>query len=284
MPQSRFFRRSIGFATSWTRLIVSSVAIGTSMLLLSGFAGVGSSVQAQESSPESTSTSAEVYHTRFKSGPGEGIREVAIEGAVRFSPDEKRIEWLDDGAYLRIITEEKGRKLQFDAKADGHGRPTVGHQVDGQARPYDEDAARYLADILPVMFRELGHNEVERVRITYDQDGADGVIRMISEIRSDYSQSLHVSAFLGLEGLSDDEIIDTYSVLGHQINTDYELAAFLYQTSDLYRERPGVRQAYLDCLNLFQSDIERSRTSQNLFGMESIAGDEQPAMIMDSGC
>jgi len=284
MPQSSFSRRSCGSVTPWTRRIVSSIAIGTSMLLLGGLAGFGPSVQAQESSPESTTTSARVYHTRFRLGPGEGIREVAIEGAVRFSPDETGIEWIGDGAYLRIITQEKGRKLRFDAKADGQGRPTVGYEVDGRIRPYDEDAARYLADILPVVFRELGHDEIDRVRTTYDQDGANGVFRMISEIRSEYSIGLHVSAFLGLEGLSDDEIIDSYSLLGHHINSDYELASFLYQTSDLYRERPGVRHAYLDCLNLFQSDIERSRTTQNLFGMESIIGDDQPAMIMPSGC
>lgn len=273
MPHFRFSRR-----------FVPSIAMGTLLLLLSGFIGLGSSVQAQGSSPESPTTSAKVYHTRFRLGPDEGIREVEIEGAVRFSSDETGIEWIGDRAYLRIVTQEKGQNLQFDAKGDGQGRPTVGYQVDGQTRPYDDAAARYLADILPVVFRELGHNEIDRVRTTYDQDGVDGVIRMISGIRSEYSVSLHFSAFLGLEGLSDDEIIDSFSLLGPHINSDYELASFLYQASDLYRERPGVRQAYLDCLILFQSDIERSRTTQNLFGMESISGDEQPAMIMPSGC
>ncbi len=273
MPKSSFSRRT-----------VSSLAIGTSMLLLSGLAGLGSLVQAQESSRESTTTSARVYHTRFRLGPGKGILEVAIEGAVRFSPDETGIEWMGDGAYVRIITQEQGQDLRFDAQANGQGQPTVGYQVDGQIRPYDEDAARYLAEILPVVFMELGHNEIDRVRTTYDQGGADGVSRMISEIRSDYSIGLHVSAFLGLEGLSDGEISDSLSLLSHQINSDDELASFLYRTSDLYRERPGVRHAYLDCLNLFQSDIERSRTTQNLFGMESISGDELPAMIMSSGC
>lgn len=273
MPQSNFTRR-----------FISSIAISTSMLLLSGLPGLGPSVQAQESSPESTPTSARVYHTRFRLGPGEGIIEVAIEGPVRFSPDETGIDWIGDEAYLRIITQEQGQKLRFDARSDGQGLPTVGYEVDGLTRPYDEDAARYLADILPVVFRELGHGEIDRVRTTHDQDGAAGVLRLISEIRSEYSRGLHVSAFLALEGLSDDEIIDFFSLLGNHINADHELASVLYKASDLYRERPGVRHAYLDCLNLFQSEIERSRTTQNLFGVESISGGEQPAMTMPSGC
>ncbi len=284
MTQANFSRWFCGSITSWTNRIVPSIAFGTSLLLLSGLAGLGPSLQAQESSPESNTTSGRVYHTRFKLEPGEGIREVAIEGAVRFSPEDTRIEWMGDGAYLRIITQEQGQKLRFDAEADGQGHPTVEYKIDGRARPFDEDAASYLANILPVIFRELGHDEIDRVQTTYDQDGAAGVLRMISEIRSDYSIGLHVLAFLGLEDLSDEEIVDSFSLLGHHINSDYELAAVLFQTSDLYRERPGVRGAYLECLSKFQSEIEKSRATQNLFGLDSISGDEQPAMTMLSGC
>jgi len=266
------------------RRIVSSIALGTALLLLSGLAGLGSSVQAQVVSPESTYTKDRVYHTRFRLGPGEGINKVTIEGAVRFSPDDTEIEWIDDGAYISIITLKQDQELRFDATADGQGHPSISYKVDGQPHPFDEEAASHLAHILPVVFRELGHDEIDRVQTTYDQDGAAGVFRMISEIRSDFSRGLHVSAFLALENLSDDEIVDSFSILGQHINSDYELASVLYQTTDLYRERPGVRHAYLECLNKFQSDAERSRTTKNLFGLETISGDEQPAMTMPSGC
>jgi len=266
------------------RRIVSSIALSTSLLLLSGLAGLGISGQAQESSPDSTSTSDRVYHTRFQLGPGEGISEVNIEGAVRFSPDDTRIEWIGDGAYLSITTLEQGQTLHFDAKADKQGNPSVSYQVDGQTHPFDEEAASYLAHILPIVFKELGHDEIDRVQTIYDQDGANGVFRMISEIRSNYSIGLHVSAFLALEELSDEEIIESFSILGHHINSDYELASVLYQTTDLYRERPGVRRAYLECLNKFQSEMERSRITKNLFGLETIKSDEQPPLIKPSGC
>lgn len=284
MSQIYFARRLYRSITSWTRQIIPSMALGTSLLLLSGLVGFGPSLQAQESSPESTTTSGRIYHTRFKLGPGEGIHEVAIEGTLRFSPDKTRIEWIDDGAYLRIITLEQGQKLRFNAKAGGQGLPTVEYKIDGQTTPFDEDAASYLATILPVVFRELGHDETDRVQTIYDQDGAAGVFRMISKIRSDYSIGLHISAFIEIEGLSDDEIISSFSILGQHINSDYELASVLYRTSDLYRERPGVRDAYLECLTKFQSDIERSSITKNLFGTESIRSDKQPAMTMPSGC
>ena len=273
MPQLHFARRTI-----------PSIAIGALILLVSGLVGPGLSAQAQASGQDSLSPNARVYHTRFKPESDKQIREVAIEGAIRFSPDETKIEWIGDGAYLRIVTLEKSQKLSFDAKADGQGRPTIRYEVDGNARPYDKSAARYLADILPVIFRELGHNELDRVQATYDQDGAAGVIRLITKIRSDYSTGLHTSAFLGLKGLSDLEINDSFSILGHHINSDYELAAFLYRTSDLYRERPGVRHSYLSCLNQFESEIERSRAIKNLFGLESLNGDEMPTMTRPDGC
>lgn len=278
---ARQFCRSI---TSLPRQIVPTIALGTALLLLNCLTGLGSPVQAQEFNSQSTTTGSRIYHTRFRLGPGEGIQKVTIEGALRFSPDETKIEWIDDEAYLSIITQEQGQKLRFDAKANEQGLPAIGYKVDGQSRPFDEEAANYLADLLPVVFRELGHDEIYRVQTAYDQDGAAGVFRMISEIRSQYSVGLHVREFLRLEGLSDDEIAECFSFLGNHIKSDDELASILYQTTDLYREHPGIRHAYLECLNKFQSDIERTRVTQNLFGVDSISGDQQPALSMKSGC
>ena len=284
MTQANFAYKFFNSITSWNLRTFPSIAVGTSLLLLGFFTGLAPSVLAQETSSESATESSRIYHTRFRLEPGEGIHEVAIEGQVRFSPDETTIEWMGDGAYVRIIILEQGQKLRYDAKSDGQGHPSVSYKVDGQARPYDGEASRYLANILPVVFRELGFDELSRVKSTYEQDGAEGVYRMISEIRSDYSVGLHLSAFLGFEGLSDDEIIGCFSLLGQQSHSDQELANLLFRTSDLYRERPGIRHAYLECLNQFRSDIERSRTTQNLFGLESISSDEQPVMTMTSGC
>ncbi len=266
--------------TSLARQTVSLFAL----LLLIGLMGLDSSVQAQDFNTKSSPTNSRMYHTRFQLGPGEGIREVTIEGSFRFSPDETEIEWIDDDAYLTVITQKQGQKLRFDAKADGQGQPTIVYKVDGQSQDYDKGAASYLAQILPVVFRELAHDEISRVQTTYDQEGADGVFRLISEIRSQYSIGLHALAFLRLEGLPDAEIAECYSLLGSHINSDYELASVMYATSNIYREHPDVRHAYLECLNNFQSDIERSRITQNLFGVEKISGDQQPIMAEMSEC
>lgn len=284
MTPAYFVRQFCKSITSRPPLVVPPIALGTAMLLLNCLTGLGSSVHAQLINPETTTTSGRVYHIRFNLEPGEGIQEVTIEGALSFSRDKTTIEWIDDEAYLSIIAQEQDQELQFDAKSQGQGQPTIEYKVDGQSRRFDEEAAKYLADILPVVFRELGDDEIDRVQTTYDQDGAAGVLRMISGIRSQYSVGLHVSAFLRLEGLSDNEIADCYSFLGSHIKSDFELAAILYRTTDLYRERPGVRHAYLECLTGFQSDRERSRITQNLFGLESISGDQQPDMAMTSGC
>ena len=262
----------------------SSLAAGTSLLLLSFFMGLSPSALAQEILPESATANLQIYHTRFRLDPSEGLHEVAIEGKVRFSPDETKIAWMDDGAYVRIITIEDGLKMRFDATPDQNGLPTVSHKLDGQPRPYDEAASRYLADTLPVVFRELAFDEVSRVKKTYGQSGATGVFLMISKIRSDFSASRHAAAFMALEDLTDDEIIDCFSLVGQQINSDSELTDLLFKMSGLYTERPGVRDAYLNCLNHFQSKIERSRTTKNLFGLESIATGELPTMVMPEGC
>ncbi len=263
------------------RRIVTSLTIGATIIVMSSLTG---SAQAQGSSSEVNPTNASAYHTRLKQGPGEGIHEVAIEGAVRFSDDETEVQWIGDGGYVRIVTQEKGQVIRFEATAGESGRPVVGYKVDGQQRPFDKNAARHLTEILPVVFRELGHGQTERVQTVYDQDGATGVFQMISEIRSDYSFGLHLVAFFDLEGISDGEISDTFSLLTNHIDSDAELADLLYRTAGTYRDRPGTRRAYLDCFNGFQSDVERTRATQNLFGVGSIGSGEQPEMIMSEEC
>ena len=280
MALSHFIRRSI-----------SSAALGTSLFLLGGLVGPVASVAAQapgqtsslESVQKSRPTDAKVYHTRFKADSPDGIREVAIEGAVRFTPDESRIAWLADGAYVRIIFREQGQELRFDATADGQGHPVIAYGVDGKTRRYDQDAARTLAALLPVVFRELGHDPTARVQAAYEQGGAEEVLRLIAGIRSDYSIGRHISAFLAMEGVSDDEVSDGFRLLGRHIKSDAELASVLYRTSDLYRQRPGVRDAYLACLDGFQSAIEKSRATENLFGVGTISGDLQPDLVMPAG-
>lgn len=226
---------------------------------------------------------ARVHHTRFRIDAGDGIREIEIEGKVRFSEDESRIEWLGDGAHVLIVTEEDGRRTRFDVTADGQGRPVARIAVDGRARSFDADAQLRLADTLPVVFRELGHEAEMRVRRAREQGGSEAVLRLIAGIRSEYSTRLHYDAYLDLDNLTDAEISSALSRLGDDLDSDTELAAVLYAAADLYQERPGIRNSFLDCLAAFGSVTERARFTQNLFGVETIGAGEQPVLSRAPG-
>lgn len=257
------------------------LALGT-LACLGTFAPIMASPIA-ESPPSAGAGDARVHHTRFRIDAGDGIREIEIEGKVRFSEDESRIEWLGDGAHVRIVTEEGGRRTRFEVTADGQGRPVARIAVDGRARSFDADAQRRLADTLPVVFRELGHNAEMRVRRTLEQGGSAAVLRLIAGIRSEYSTRLHYDAYLDLENLTDAEISSALSRLGEDLDSDTELAAVLNAAADLYQERPGVRSSYLACLAAFDSVTEKARFTQNLFGVETIGAGDQPVLSRAPG-
>lgn len=223
------------------------------------------------------------YHTRFRADKGDGVREVEIEGKVRFSADASRVEWLGDSAYVRIITEEAGRRTRFEVAADAQGRPVARIAVDGRPRAFDADAQHRLAATLPVVFRELGHDVEARVRGAREQGGAPAVLAMIAGIRSAYSKRLHYDAYLDLDDLSDAEISGALAQLGEDLESDTDLANVLSAATDLYRDRPGIRGSYLACLAAFDSAAERSRFTSNNFGLESIGAGEQPVLSRAPG-
>lgn len=264
-----------------------AVIRAASFLALGVVFGFGAAAQALESRAVAAAASprpgGKVYHTRFKVDAADGIREVDIEGSVRFSADESRIEWMSGDARFHVVTLDAGQKVRISAEPDAQGRPVVQIQMDGRERPFDQAAEHRLAQTLPVVFRELGHHVEARVQAAYAAGGAPAVYGMIATIRSDNATRLHYDTFLHREGLSDDEISGALSRVGEDFQSDSELAMFLYGAADLYRERPAIRESFLACLAAINADVERLRVTRNLFGVDAIPEGEQPTIALREG-
>lgn len=252
-------------------------------LALAALACLAAAAPASAAPAAAPAAGATEYHTRFRADAGDGIREVEIEGKVRFSADGSRVEWLDGGAYVRIVTEDAGRRTRFEVVADGHGAPVARVAIDGRSRAFDADAQRRLAATLPAAFRELGHDVEARVRDAREQGGSPAVLAMIAGIRSQYSKRLHYDAYLDLDGLGDAEISSALAQAGGDLGSDAELANLLSAATDLYQDRPGIRGSFLACLAAFDSAVERSRFTSNHFGVEAIGAGEQPALARAPG-
>lgn len=244
---------------------------------------VGARAATAQAGAATPGAEAKEYHTRFRSEAGDGLRVVEIEGRVRFGADASRIEWMADGAYVLVVSGDLGRTTRLRAEPDRDGRPTYRYEVDGRVNRAAADRDRWLADTLPVVFRELAHDVDARVQAAYAQGGADAVFRTLATIRSDYSAGLHYVAFFGRKDLHDDEIIGALARLGTDLENDDELAKTLYSVVDHYRDRPAVRAAFLACLGRIDSGLERTRVTRNLFGIDEVTGDVAPAMLASAG-
>jgi hypothetical protein len=265
------------------RHCLGSVAI----VALSTMFGVAAAMRAPDAMAQSTAASAgagaKEYHTRFRNESGDGIRTVEIDGRIRFSADASRIEWMDDGAYLLVVTNDQGRNVRLRAEPDRNGQPSYRYEIDGRVKRSAADADHWLADTLPIAFRELGHDVEARVQGAYEQGGADEVLRTLAAIRSDYSASQHYVAFFSRKDLSDDDIISALSQLGADIDADEELAKALSGVAALYVERPAIRTSFLACLDQFDSDLVKRRLTHDLFGTETVSGTVPPTMVGSPG-
>ncbi len=225
----------------------------------------------------------EIYHTRFRLDGGSGIREAEIEGRIRFSGDAARVEWMEPGSRLLIVTSEDGQVVRFRADPDDQGRPVVRFERDAVRDDETGHAGRWLAATLPVLFRELGHDVQARLDAAYAQGGTPAVLQAIAPIRSDYAAGLHYIAFLKRPGLADQEIAAALAQLGPDLGSDQELANVLYAVKDIYRERPGIRGGFVACFDQFDAPVERSRTARNLFGTDVLDAGDPPVMQVAPG-
>ncbi len=184
---------------------------------------------------------------------------IEMEGKIEFNENETGIVWMDDDAYFEI-EEKKGRhRITLEAAPDDNGRPVYEYKVNRKIKPFDDEAAAWLANVLQDIMMELGFNAEARVRRIHEKDGSKGVLELIGRIDSDYSKSLHYREVLALSALQDDEVKATLEQIARHLDSDYELARIMICYVDTQLGSGGTRDAFLECMSSIDSDYEKAR-------------------------
>jgi beta-lactamase regulating signal transducer with metallopeptidase domain len=185
------------------------------------------------------------------------------DGRIRFDETYTSIARMDDDAHF-MIEERKGRRtIKLQAKAGDDGRPLYEYKVGRETKPFDEEAAEWLARSLQAVLLEIGISAETRVRKAYEQGGSQGVLALIEQVDSDFSKGICYSEFFALDSLRDDEIVDVLEHLPGDIDSDYELATTLITYVDRHLARESTRASFLKCMSSMGSDHERSRVLQS---------------------
>ena len=237
--------------------------------------------------------------------------EVELDGKVRFADDESDVIALGDGDSLEIEEESEGVVRRVLFRGDD-GAVQRSYEVDGDDQPWDASARRWVAGVLPEMFRLTGMDATPRAKRLLARGGPDALLAEIAAIDGDHVRSLYLAVALAEPGLtpaqleralalageieSDFELRRTLAAaldapgldverqrqllqLALSIDSDFELAELLIAASSRM-DGDSVPEGWAPALDSLGSDFERRRVLQAL--LEGDSGPRTLALVLDA--
>jgi hypothetical protein len=186
--------------------------------------------------------------------------EVNIRGKVEFADDYTDIKGIsDDNGRIRIVDERGGMSRKFEATvtADGLKRS---YWVNGESRPFDNEARAWLAKVLNDTVRQGGYDARPRVQRILKERGPGGVLQEISQLKGDYVKRVYFDELIKSGNLDDGMVRQVLRQAAGEIKSDYEKAQLLIKMSENYLENDSQRAIYLEGVNTINSDYEKGRT------------------------
>jgi beta-lactamase regulating signal transducer with metallopeptidase domain len=187
-----------------------------------------------------------------------------MKGKIVFSEDDSGIEWMDDDAHLKIESKKNGKRIIIEAKPGAGGVPVYTYKVGRKTEPFDNEAAALLAGLIHSSLLHLGINADVRVRKTYDEDGASGVVSLIDQLDGEYSKGIYYAEYFTIEDLGDDDVGSVLEHMAQDLDSDYEMASALISCVDKHPPAEGSSDAFMDCISSIDSDHEKSRVLRML--------------------
>ena len=183
---------------------------------------------------------------------------VTIRGKVEFADDYSDITSITADGEIRIKDDRGGEVRKFEATAEG-GSIKRSYSVNGQSRAFDDDARRWLANILNQTVRLGGYDARARVQKMLKQGGPRSVLAEISQLKSDYVKRIYFDELFAQGQLDSDAARQALRLAGTELSSDYEKAQLLVKMSESYLVNDEMRALYIEGVNTIQSDYERGR-------------------------
>ena len=184
---------------------------------------------------------------------------VTIRGRIEFDDDYTDIVSISDGSDIRIKDDRGGSVRKFEASIES-GTIQRSYSVNGQPTTFDDNARKWLANILNQTVRLGGYDAHARVKKLLGRSGPRGVLNEIPQLKSDYVKRVYLNELFAQGQLDPDNARQALRLAATEISSDYEKAQILVKMSENYLVNDEMRAIYIEGVNTIQSDYERGRS------------------------
>jgi beta-lactamase regulating signal transducer with metallopeptidase domain len=192
--------------------------------------------------------------------------DIEIRGQVEFSPDDTRIASMAPDARVEI--EERLGGSQRRARLEGtRGGIERSYWVDREEVAWGSDADRWLAQLLPELFRQTTINARPRVRRMLEEGGPDRVFDEAALIHSDHVKRVYLELLMEEADLTEREYARVIEAAA-EIDSDHGSSELLLSVIAEAGMRPAFQEPMLHAAERIDSDHQKSRVLQTLLESE----------------
>ena len=180
------------------------------------------------------------------------------DGKFTFNEDFTDIATLASGGRIVVEVDYGGRDRRLTIRRGSGGLERV-FEVDGDVRPYDDEARAWLVETLTFLMRRTGFMAEARARRILEQRGIQGLIDEFGELTGDYTRRIYYQAAVESGKLDAAGYERLVTLAGQTIGSDYELAELLIAMSKTQPLTERMQAGFVAASTSISSDYERHR-------------------------
>lgn len=181
---------------------------------------------------------------------------VEYDGKITFGPDDRSIQSISDGGYLRIEKTTFGNSRELLINSSGNSL-NYEYKEGGRIKPFEPDGRTWLADMLPEIFRSTTLAAESRVDRFYSQGGVRRVIQEVGEMKSDHVKAKYLELLLAKDA-NQNEINQILVTVGEQVKSDHYQYEIFRKNQETLFSNPVNQSQYLKTVQLIGSDHYKS--------------------------
>ncbi len=175
---------------------------------------------------------------------------------------------VDYGAHDRRLTIQRGN----------NGLEHV-YKIDGDIRPFDDEAKAWLKETLTFLLRRTGFMAEERSRWILERRGIQGLIEELGELTGDYTRRIYYQAAVESGKLDAAGYERLVTMAGQTIDSDYELAEFLIAVGQKQPLTEKMQAGFITAAKKIGSDYERHRVLKAALSRPGLTPAMEAAML-----
>ena len=228
----------------------------------------------------SSSATVSENDSHMKASVKNGDCEITLEreGDIRFNDSFTDITAVDADGWVSIYDKGGSTTHKLRIVSDG-GKLSRTWYVDGAQRPYDADAARWLANALQELDRYTNFSNGARMSVIYKERGANGVLDEVAKTESDYGMRSDMERLLKLTKLDQAQTERVLGFAQNDISGDYDKSQLLQLLLKQGLITPALQPKFIAAAGTISGDYERRQVLTALVTSGKLGVEAQNAML-----